>query len=284
MNSTYPDGHHVNVSIKTILHLAASHNYLRDILLGCTAMSLRSRNPLDQNLVEASHTYALRSIRECSAQIRNGVNENNAEGLFVSALLIAMHSFTSREYDALDEDNYGVTGQMPSLRWLRQFQGVRAIQVAGWSWIQNSPYIKPMIPTLPVTPMAPHPTKVLFFGYLLEGMDSEDISPETIAAYRLPVAYLSHVINDPTRHGLLGFPVSISERFLELLELLDPRSMTIIGSYLALMRLSRRADSLICAAERDFLFIMERLPVEWLPRMNWASDVFTGNRTTEKDW
>jgi len=270
----YPEGHHVNSSIENIFQLAGDprHWYMMDILLGCTALSLRVQNPHDQILVEASHSYALRAIQECSRQIKNGVDASNAECLFATSLFIAMHAFTNRQFDL--QDDSAITGQLPLLTWLRQFQGVKAIRNAGWSHIRGSSRLQSMVKALPAAIIIPNPPHEPFFDYLLEGLDTEGATEEAAATYIIPVAYLNSVMSNPTRQGLLGFPVSISARFLELIESQDPRALTIIGSYLAFVRLSRRSAYLAGAAERDFNSIVAHLPEEWLPRLDWARNVF----------
>jgi hypothetical protein len=51
---------------------------------------------------------------------------------------------------------------------------------------------------------------------------------------------------------------------------LAPKSMAILGIFPALLRLSQRSDYLMPAAQRKFQYIMEHLPIEWLPKMKWA--------------
>lgn len=283
MQTHYPNEHHVNTSIRNIYSLAVEPQnwFLMDIVMGCTAASLRAQSLQDESLIEASHTYALRSIQECSKQISQGINASNAEGLFVTSLMIAIHAFTIRQYDYLAEDEYNVTGQLPLLPWLKQFQGVKAVRQVGWQFIKTSPLVRNMLTALPATIVAADQNVTTFFDPLLKGLEDEDVTEETLAAYRLPVAYISKLIRDRNRHGLLGFPVSITERFLALLEGQDPRAMAIIGSYLALISMSRRSSSLVGAAEREFNFIMAHLPAEWLLRLSWAQNVFELSKTTE---
>jgi hypothetical protein len=114
------------------------------------------------------------------------------------------------------------------------------------------------------------------FNFLLEGLDEEEITAQNRAAYITPVAYLSLVISGgPLPRGLFGFPTSISARFLELLSGLDPRAMTIVGSFLAGICMFR-SQFLTDVAEREFKRTMEQLPMEWLPKMRRAQELWTG--------
>lgn len=261
-------------SVKDIPFIANKHVYARDILLGCSALYLRAHNPNDKALVQASHEYAVRAIAECSNQLQNGVHRDNAEGLFFTSMFIAKHAFVSRMYDDLVGDKTSCEqGELPLLRWLRQFHGIKAIIDAGWAWIPNSEHVSPMLDALPppITRVEDHERSVL--SSILEGLDEGESHPETVATYRHTVAYLTSVINDPGFRGLLGFPIAVPERLIELLEKRDPRAMIIIATYLAILILVPRSDFLRAAAMREYRAIKEQLPAEWLPRMEWATNV-----------
>jgi hypothetical protein len=247
-----------------------------DILMAAGANWQRYRNPNDQALVAASHTYALRAIQEFSRQIYHGINENNAEGLFLASVLLPMHTFTSYHYDIFREDKFSKTGEPWLMQWLRQYQGVRAIKAAGWLWLRKSEPISPILSDFPPLGMIDDRCRGLSFGFLLEGLDEEEITTETRTSYITPVAYLSLVINDsPLPRGLFGFPISISGRFLGLLSGRDPRAMTIVGSFLAGICMFR-AQFLTDVAEREFDCIMEQLPMEWWPKMRGAQYLWNG--------
>lgn len=284
IQSIYPNAKHFTTSIQGIMRSATECGYLMDILMGASASWLRSQNPNDHILAEASHNYALRAIRECSKQIREGINETNAEGLFLTSMLVAIHAFVSRQNDIIPDNDNITDGELPLLQWLRSFQGVRAIKEAGLPWLQKSELVGPMLEVLPITVPNGDTNHEPSFSFLLDGLDQEDISMETRAAYGTTVAYLSHLQNDPDRRGLLGFPISVSERFLELLKERDPRALTIFGSYLALMGYSRRSENMLGAADREYHLIMKQLPGEWLPKMGWAENAMLHRETAKRSW
>jgi hypothetical protein len=129
-----------------------------------------------------------------------------------------------------------------------------------------------MLSSLPATNLVLDPKEKAFFDYLLEGLVEERVPAETYSAYTTAVDYLSAVMADPTHRGLFGFPISVSDRFLELTDMRDPRALTVLGSYLALMGLYRRSMYLINAVVQEFDVIEGQLPPEWLPRLDWARD------------
>lgn len=110
MQTHYPNEHHVNTSIRNIYSLAVEPKnwFLMDIVMGCTAISLRAQNLHDQILIEASHTYALRSIQECSRQIRQGINASNPWLTFQNLFRIgiAMVFWVSQSPSPKDSWNY----------------------------------------------------------------------------------------------------------------------------------------------------------------------------------
>lgn len=284
IHSALPDGHFVRLCVGNVLGLAKEHSYIMDILMGSNANWLRCQNPNDQSLIAASYAYSLRAIQEYSRQIRHGISESNAEALFLTSLLLPMHSYTSHLCDVLQGDSCNKTGELWLVQWLGQYQGVRAIKEAGWVWLQRSKSVNPILSALPALDMIDSPGREPLFNCLLEGLDEEGVTTVTYAAYRMPVVYLSFVINDgPLRSGLLGFPTSVSERFLELLKGRDPRAMTIVGLFLALICAFRTSGFLTNLAERELSYIIEQLPGEWLFRMRLAQDIMIRSKDAEKD-
>jgi hypothetical protein len=271
-------GHVPNGSVTNIPILTMKYVYARNILLGCSATLLRANNPNDKSLVDASHSYAVRAISECSKQLRSGVHQDNVEGLFFASMFVAKHAFASRQYDDLVGDKTSdKQGELPLLRWLRQFRGIRAIIDAGWAWLPKCEHLSPMLSALPPPTMIPEERENKISGCLLEGLDETDASPETVTAYKVTVDYLTSVVNDPDFRGLVGFPIAVPDRFIELLEERDPRAMTIIGAYLAFLILSPRSEFLGPAARREYRVIMEELPVEWIPKLERAMCIVERN-------
>lgn len=141
---------------------------------------------------------------------------------------------------------------MKSLQWFRLFQGVRAVKEAGRPWIRGSGgYLGFLFDSLPERFRKCEAVEGQFFGFLLEELKCEEgVDVETRVAYEDAVAYLSYVHGDRQLRGLLGFPVAVSRRFVDLLDGRDPTALAIVGNWLALMRMSRLSRFLKGARER----------------------------------
>jgi hypothetical protein len=63
-----------------------------DALLGFSAFHLRLLCPSDLIISQASHKYMAKAIAEHARQLRDGVNEENAEILFATSMFIAFHA------------------------------------------------------------------------------------------------------------------------------------------------------------------------------------------------
>ena len=272
-------GHASQGSVTNLPMLATKYIYARDIILGCSALYLRAYNPNDKLLVRASHEYAVRAIAECSRQIQHGVQQDNAEGLFFASMFVAKHALASRQYDSLVEDNtLRKQDTLPLLRWLRQFRGIKAVLDAGWAWIPQIKHLSPMLSALAAPAIKPKVQEETVFSNLLEGLDEIYAGSAAVEAYRVAVTYLDSVIQDPDLRGVAGFPIAVPDRFIELLEERDPRAMTIVGSYLALFALVAKPKILVTAAKREFRVIIQQLPLEWLPKMTWATGVIESTK------
>jgi hypothetical protein len=84
VQSLQPQHAHITHTMHGLARLALTSPILMDALLSISALSLRTLYPRDAAITHASHAYAVRAIRECSRQIRHGVGEDNARGLFCS--------------------------------------------------------------------------------------------------------------------------------------------------------------------------------------------------------
>lgn len=248
--------------LSNILHWTTKYCYTRDIVLGCSALLHRTHNPDSLELISASRHYAERAITECARELRIGVREDNSESLLFASMFIAKHAFASRLYES------GTWEELPLLRWLRQFRGIRSIMDAGSVWIQKNERLELMLSALPTSPITESGDHV--FAYLLEDLEETDSS---FGAYQTTVMYLTAVVNDSEFRGMLGFPIAVPDRLVELLEEKDPRAMAIIGSYLALSVLAPGSEVMKAAARREYGIVMGLLPAKWAARMKWAASV-----------
>lgn len=250
---------------------------LMDAIMAVSALHLRTINPHDYSLVRASHSYMASCLSRYSSSLGAGVDASNAEALFVTSALIAFQASASRCFqdESLDradgDDNYVLP-----LQWFHSFQGVKAVVMASWQWLRTSEKVRPIIAAQPPLSLDLTSNKPKFFGFLLEGLEDELESMDTFTrletkqAYEHAVAYLcwSHV--KPERRRLLGFPATVSRRFVELIEARVPRALVIVSCFFAMTKSVDDVWWLRGVAKREVAGMLTLLPPEARPLMDWA--------------
>jgi hypothetical protein len=69
----------------------------------------------------------------------------------------------------------------------------------------------------------------------------------------------------------------VTRRFVELLAACDPRTLTIVGYFLMLIRKVEKIWWLREQVDAEFRTVMKLLPVDWHPPMEWAIRDFEEN-------
>jgi len=272
--------------------LALESPCLLEAIFAVAALHLRATNPTDYNLVRASHSYMASALSQYSSTLSNGVDSSNAEALFVTSALVAFQTSASRHFMQEDGDRTdGSNGYTLPVQWFHAFQGVKAIVLLGWQWLRESERVLPIIKAQPALALELHPETTRFFGSLLEGVDeqleNEDESRrvQTRQAYEHSVAFLNWAHQKPERARILGFPAAVSRRFVELIEQQDPRTLVIISCWFAMTRACDDTWWLRGVAIREVTGLMNYLPREWWPKMEWALRIAnTEGVIDEGDW
>jgi hypothetical protein len=220
--------------------------YLVDAMLSVAALHLRSQNPEDKTLVRASHAYAASTFSEYCAALNNGITPENAEALFLTAALISFQSAASRIFtkDDAEADSGGASSRytLPTA-WFHAFQGVKTVTASAWRWIFNNPRVNAVIDTQPGFTLNLNPLGLTsFFGHLLEGVE-EELSTEdpiylssTGQAYSHAICVLNYAHKNLYPAAALAFPVTVSRRFIELMEEKRPRALAILACFFALLK------------------------------------------------
>jgi hypothetical protein len=173
-------------------HLAFSGSqHLTDAVLAVAALHLRSQSPGDKTLIRASHAYMAACLAEYGASLTRGINESNAEALFLTATLISFQSTATRvflkdesssagyNYDAGDGRDRGPRAGSYAIpvSWFHSFQGVKAITAASWPHLRHSPVVTHIINSQAVLQLD-FSGGGTFFGHLLDGLEEELTAPE----------------------------------------------------------------------------------------------------------
>lgn len=247
---------------------------LMDALFAVSALHLRALNPDDQSLVRASHGYMASAISQYSAALMSGVEASNAEALFTTSAVIAFQASASRRF--LDEVYGPGNSYTLPLPWFHSFQGVKAVVLATWKHIRVSERVRPIITAQPALTLDLNPERPAFFGPLLEDLDEElekmeeSKRAETRQAYEHAVAFLNWCHQKPERARILGFPATVSRRFVELIEQHAPRALVTIACFFAMTKVVDQIWWLEGIAKREVMGIMTLLPRQWWNKLDWA--------------
>lgn len=262
----------------SVPELAFSHPCLMDAILAVSALHLRTLQPSDTSLIRVFHGYMASSLSQYTQCLAAGVTASNAEALFTTSALIAFQTSASRRFmnEPHSPDNFGYEPYTLPVQWFHAFQGVKTVVLASWKWLRDSARVRPIIQAQPALALDMHPAETAFFAGLLSGMD-EDIAAldprdrdETRRAYEHAVAYLNWAHAKPERSRIVGFPATVSRRFIALLDGHDPRALLILANFFAMTRAVEDAWWLEGVARKEVAGIMSLLPPEWWGRMDWA--------------
>ncbi|KAH8910515.1 hypothetical protein BR93DRAFT_890699 [Coniochaeta sp. PMI_546] len=246
--------------------------HLADAVLAVAALHLRSKSPSDKELIRASHAYMAASIAEYSAALTKGIDETNAEALFLTSALIAFQSTATRTFMKDEITFNGMSNRTEEgterasqlgvyavpFSYFHSFQGVKAITAASWQYIRHSPVVTQIINSQVALQLDFSTSSRGFFGHLLDGLEEElstmearvkpcpagtaaqtlpqDTVHTTRQAYQHAVAVLNWAHKIPHKGAALAFPATVSRRFVELLEERRPRALAILACYFALLR------------------------------------------------
>ena len=255
-------------------HLAFSNPCLMDALLAVSALHMRVFTPADSSLIRMFHGYMASSLSQYTQTLASGVNDTNAEALFTTSALIAFQASASRRFmndPAVDNEPYTLPTQ-----WFHSFQGVKTVVLTSWRWLRSSPHVRPIIAAQPalskdVFAVAPEP-----FSHLLDDLPaqlanlSNSEAAEIRQAYEHSIAYLNWAHAKPEKPRILGFPATVSRRFIQLIDERDPRALVIIASFFAMTRRVDDAWWLEGVARKEVSGIMGLLDERWWPKMEWA--------------
>ncbi|RDW60180.1 hypothetical protein BP5796_11786 [Coleophoma crateriformis] len=266
LSVTAAQKHAWGVDVPTIAYEA---QYLMDAMLACAAQHLRSMHPHDQTIIRASHSYMASALSQYSSLLAKGLSSRNAEALFATSALIAFQSSSSRNYESVD---YGGDYILP-LAWFHSFQGVKTVVMSSWHWLRNSERIFPIINGQPALRLDLNPDRQSFFKPLLAGMEEQlkdaNRAEESKRGYVHAVAYLDWAHRKPERNRILGFPATVSRRFVELIAEQDPRALVITACFYAMTKVVDDVWWLRGVAKREVSGLMSLIPRDWWGKMDW---------------
>lgn len=112
------------------------------------------------------------------------------------------------------------------------------------------------------------------FDFLLEDLDREATEPDTVFAYENSVEWLSTLYYNPGTEYTFKFTTKVEPKFIKMLEQKDPRTLTIVGYFLMLLKILDQPWWLPRSTSKQFWALMSIIPDDWKPRMDWAMREF----------
>lgn len=240
------------IDVPKLAFAFAGKTYLADAILAVSALHLRSQHPDDKALVQASHAYSASALADYCDSLTGGIQEENAESLFLTASLIAFQATASRIFIKDDGDITPSVSKSSSryplpLAWFHAFQGIKTVVATSWQWIRNSATVIAVINSQPSFQLDMNPLgSSSFFGHLLEGLEDElttedpQIKLFSSQGYIHAVSVLNWAHRNPYPPATLAFPAAVSKRFVQLVEARRPRALAIVACFFALLK---RMDS-----------------------------------------
>ncbi|KAL2064543.1 hypothetical protein VTL71DRAFT_3680 [Oculimacula yallundae] len=266
-----------DVGTRWVVDLALRDEGIMNALFAFSAFNLRRANPQDKQLLCASHKYTTEAIAAHADQVRQGVGSENTESVFAGSLMIAFITVGSRQDISLGREE-----GLP-LNWFQPWQGIRAIVCSSWEHFRTIE-IKDILQLelFHTRVLADAATQHTTFDFLLDGLDYSSTDLANITAYRVSIRRLSIMYDFPKRDYVFKFAAKVGPRFVKLLEQNDPRTLTIVGYFFMLLKITEKVWWLPKSTGEEFWRLMELLPEEWKPRMKWAVEEFSRFKDVEE--
>lgn len=261
--------------------LAIYHPFLMHALLAVSAMHLYciDADPTKRNcyLSTASrhHERAVRGIAACLTNI----SRENCDALFVTSCMVVIFSFLAPR---INEPSLGY-GHSPGhiAPWIPLLRGVKSILQQGHDWVMTGP-LSPLLKQYKVSQTEdpdPETERVLQSLYRLctdrSLPGSSELSDTGVStAYFSAIAELTQSFTtiskwDSILGDIFSWPISLADRFVELLVECRPRALVIFMHYCSLFTLFED----LWWVNGSALFEMRKcepyLSEEWAPWIEW---------------
>lgn len=249
--------------------LAFQNPCLMDGLLACTALHLRLKCPQDGALVQASHKYMARAIRLYLDTLHGNIDAQNFDALYLTAILIAFHTFISRRFSP-----ESAKADTIPLQWFQPFQGVQALTKTRPDAADKSKMAQ-ILPgwRIPLRACG-HQRIDCTFNFLLQGLNGDEVD---YTVYEFAASNMCNVFTCRQPRFFFHFLGEAPTRLVELLKLQDPRTLVIVGAFFAMMKpIENQLWWLEGAADREIAEIQSVLPPTWLPMLEQAKAIIWG--------
>ena len=288
-----PDGHSRKgnyVWSIDIPKLAFQSDLVLSALLSISALHHWALTPNDQLLSYAAGYYFDRAVRDHRKALGD-VDQVSAEVVLATAILI-----THQTWLAAHNNTSNTPYELP-LQTYYMARGIQVLFEQMWPWLGGSGYLwyvdrTPISDTEEVVCVDPFLISSQYdLAKLSVTFNEEGVSPKDKIVYEKTVGEISSMCLSicnrtsqvPLQRMVATMPLRLPERFLELVELKDPRALALLARNLALLKV---IDSVWWlhgtgpsqnVAEISVTGIGNMIPEEWFWVMEWPLKVLSGD-------
>ncbi|KUJ15864.1 uncharacterized protein LY89DRAFT_587101 [Mollisia scopiformis] len=272
-----------------IPRLAFQSDLVLNALFGISALHYSALTPKDPVLPYAATFYFDKVVRNHRIALAN-VDRGSAEAVLATAILICHHTWISA-HSTTSDGLYEVP-----LQTYYMARGIQALFDQMWPWLRGSAYLwyierQPIMASGEIAHQTEWATNVQEdLARVSDTFEDDDVSTEDKIIYEKTVAELSSmccaisnsVSQQQLQRRVATMPVRLPGRFLELIELKDPRALGLLARNLALLKVINTVwwlhglEPSQLVTETSFAGIAGMLPNEWLWIMAWPAKVISG--------
>lgn len=266
--------------------LAFHSELVLNALLGISAIHHSALSPEDLELPRAAGVYFNKAIQQHRMALRT-VDRDTAETVLATAILICHHSWIAAHNKAS-----GQPYEIPKTYYMAR--GIMALSSqmrlwltgSGYLWyVDQSPNTNTILPVSHTNFMLSCEKDIqdLSITFHQRGTSTDDILVYEAAVKELQVLYHGIEAKDPQIHSLLAtMPLRVANRFLELLELKEPRALALLARNMALIEMIpwvwwlHGVKGTQPVARTAIEGLTSLLPSVWMWTMKWPERVIAG--------
>lgn len=272
-----------------IPRLAFQSELVLNALLGISALHHFALTPDDTALSQAAGSYFDKAVRSHRVALST-IDENSSEALLATAIIICHHTWISG-HSSLSDEPYEIP-----LQTYHMARGIQALFDQMWPWLRGSAYLwyiekQPVLEPIDPVPLDPWIANVQKdLSQLSKTFEDDSVSAEDKIVYEkaatevssMCYAISSGVEKQNIQKRVATMPVRLPGRFLELVEIKDPRALCLLARDLALLKVIdpvwwlHGMEPSQTVAEKSVIGIGRMLPEEWQWAMEWPMDVLSG--------
>ena len=272
-----------------IPRLAFQSDLVLSALLGISALHYAALTPTDMGISRVADLYLDKAVTNHRVAL-SCANQNSAESLLATAILICHHAWLSA-HTCVPIQQYEIP-----LQTYHMARGIQTLFNQMWPWLAGSAYLW-YVERLPLEDIehtassgdfwtsGQEDLNVLSRTFELPAIPRRDRSVYEATVTELKSLYcaIDACSSQPgIQRRVATMPLKLPKRFLDLVEMQDPRALVLLARNFALLNMIPRvwwlhgASSSQSVAETAINGIAAMLPDEWKWAMDWPFRIFLG--------